>query len=358
MIPVCLMAARRSIIAPRGGALSGLEPHDIAAPVIRACLADAGIGVEDVDELIVSNALGAGGNPARMAALAAGLPERVAGLSVDRQCVGGLDALLIGHAMIASGQARVVIAGGVESYSNRPHRARTIGGDQIPYDRPPFAPNPEQDPDLADAADELAQEMGISRDLQDAFTAQSHAKALAAQDRLQREIVGGAPDPFARQMSDRLLARAPVIAGTVTHANTAPAADGAAFVVLSAGTDGVRMRGGVTLGADPARPAYAPVPAALAAMDRAGVTTSDLTHAEVMEAYAAQAIACQTGIGLNPDIMNQHGGALARGHPIGASGAVLAVRLFHDLMRDGGMGLACIAGAGGLGTGLILSRND
>jgi acetyl-CoA C-acetyltransferase len=93
-------------------------------------------------------------------------------------------------------------------------------------------------------------------------------------------------------------------------------------------------------------------------MDKAGVTTSDLTHAEVMEAYAAQAIACQTGIGLNPDIVNRHGGALARGHPIGASGAVLAVRLFHDLMRDGGMGLACIAGAGGLGTGLILSRND
>ena len=93
-------------------------------------------------------------------------------------------------------------------------------------------------------------------------------------------------------------------------------------------------------------------------MQTAGLTARDLTHAEVMEAYAAQAIACIRDIGLPPAIVNRHGGALARGHPIGASGAVLAVRLFHDLMQDGGIGLACIAGAGGLGTGLILSRND
>lgn len=358
MTPVSILSAKRSVIAPRGGALSAEWPHDIAAPVIRDCIKCAGLHIDDIDEIVVSNALGAGGNPARMTALAAGLPDRVAGLSLDRQCVGGLDAILIGRALIASGQARVVIAGGVESYSRRPIRAMIHNGQEQRYDRPPFAPEPDRDPDLAVAADVLAQEMGITRAEQDAFAAASHARAVAARDILRGEITGGGYDPFARVMSGPLLARAPVIAGSVTHANTAPAADGAAFVVMAAGAQGVRIAGGVTLGSDPQRPAYAPVPAALAALDAAGQRAGDLTQAEVMEAYAAQAIACIRGIGLTPDIVNRHGGALARGHPIGASGAVLAVRLFHDLMRDGGIGLATIAGAGGLGTGLILSRND
>ena len=114
--PVYVGAARRSIVAPRGGALAHLEPHQLAAPVLQAVLRDAGLASHQIDEVICGNALGAGGNPARLLVLAAGLPEKVAGLTIDRQCCSGLDALLLGQALISAGQADVVIAGGVESY--------------------------------------------------------------------------------------------------------------------------------------------------------------------------------------------------------------------------------------------------
>ncbi|MFN3282058.1 MAG: thiolase family protein, partial [Tabrizicola sp.] len=143
-----LIAARRTAVVPRGGAFARLRIEDLAAPVLRACLADAGIGPEEVDEVILSNALGAGGNPARRAALAAGLPERVAGLSIDRQCAGGLDAILLARALVDSGAAEVVLAGGVESYSRRPLRLATDpdGGPPVPYDEAPFTPWPDRDP--------------------------------------------------------------------------------------------------------------------------------------------------------------------------------------------------------------------
>ncbi|WP_346429626.1 hypothetical protein [Paracoccus sp. DMF-8] len=135
-----IAAARRSAVMPRGGAFARLEVHDLAAPVIRALLRDADLAPDRVDELILSNALGGGGNPARVAALAAGLPLRVAGLSIDRQCCGGLDAIVQGDALIRAGLADIVIAGGAESYSRRPLRLRTDpdGGEARAYDRPPL----------------------------------------------------------------------------------------------------------------------------------------------------------------------------------------------------------------------------
>ena len=126
-----ILAARRSPVAPRGGDLATLELHALAAPVIRAVLGDAGIGAAQVDEIIVSNALGAGGNPARLVALAADLPQRIGGYSIDRQCCGGLDALALARAMIVSGQAEIVLAGGVETYSQRPIRLRSRHGPMI-----------------------------------------------------------------------------------------------------------------------------------------------------------------------------------------------------------------------------------
>ena len=347
-----IAAARRSIVGPRGGALSELWPHQIAAPVIRQCLADAGIDPRDVDELIVSNALGAGGNLARLCALEAGLPQAVAGLSLDRQCAGGLDALLVGQAMIESGQARVVVAGGVESYSRRPLRATgTIAAPRF-YDAPPFAPDPADDPDMAEAADAL----GISRDEADAWAIESHRRAMAERESLKAEIVAipgliESHDSFTRDLTPRLAARAKIITGDVTHANTAVAADAAAFVVLTRDHPAplARMGRGATRGADPRRPGLAPL-AAIAALGDIG----PLDHAEVMEAYAAQAIAVVRGAGLDPAIVNRRGGALARGHPVGASGAVLAVRLAQDIARDGGRGLATIAAAGGIGTALLM----
>ena len=359
-----IIAARRTAVVPQGGAFRRLDSHDLAAPVIRACLADAGIAPADVDEVILANALGAGGNPARLAALAAGLPDRVAGLTIDRQCAGGLDAVLLAHALVASGQARIVVAGGAESHSRRPLRLRTDpdGGAPVPYDRPPFSPFPDRDPDMHDAAAALALRLGISRAAQDNWAIHSHAKARAARDRMLAEIValdGRDHDAFTRVLTPDLAARARPMAGTITPANAAVAADAAAFVVVSAvplGPNPMRILGGRTLGGAPQDPGLAPIAAMRAVLAATGTRADGLAMAEIMEAYAVQAQACVQGAGLDAGIVNPGGGALARGHPIGASGAVLAVRLFHDMAR--GRGLAAIAGAGGIGTALVVERPD
>ncbi|MES2667589.1 MAG: thiolase family protein [Pseudomonadota bacterium] len=354
-----VIAARRSAVVPRGGAFARLSIEDIAAPVLRACLHDAGLEAGQVDEVILSNALGAGGNPARRVALAAGLPDRVAGLTIDRQCAGGLDALLLARAMVASGMAEVVLAGGAESYSRRPLRLRTDpdGGQPVPYDQPPFTPWPGRDPAMAQAAADLAQRLGLSRAAQDAWAVQSHARAMVADTGHMVDIAGIARDPFARALTMGVAARAKVLTGSITAANAAVAADGAAFCLVvsarmaSSAVQALRIAGGCTLGADPAEPGLAPVPAIAATLAAAGLRAAGLARAEVMEAYAAQAMACVQGAGLDPACVNRNGGALARGHPIGASGAVLAVQMFHDLRA--GHGMAAIAAAGGLGTAVL-----
>ena len=359
-----IVGARRSAVCPRGGGLAKVSLAELGGPVLRACLEDAGIGVDQVDEVILSNALGAGGNPARLVALAAGLPERVAGLSIDRQCAGGLDAVLLARALVDSGAARVVVAGGVESYSLRPLRfAVNFEGVPVAYDRPAFTPWPDRDPDMHEAAAALALRLGISRVRQEAWAVASHARALAGLGAMAGEIVavnGQGRDAFARALTPGIAARAPVLAGTVTSATTAVAADAAAFVVVvneaSARKAGraLPILGGMTLGARPEEPGLAPLAAIAETLAKAGVGPGELTVAEVMEAYAVQAIACVEAAGLDPAIVNLAGGALARGHPIGASGAILAVRLYHQL--KGGMGLATIAAAGGIGTALLVGR--
>ena len=359
-----IISAKRSPVAPRGGALSHLDIHELGAPVVLACLKDAGVALDQVDELIVSNALGAGGNPARITALAAGLPERVAGLSIDRQCTGGLDALLIAKAMVESGQANVVVAGGIESYSRRPLRFRITQGDPVQYDRPPFTPWPDRDPEMHVAAEALAQGMGISRAEQDAWAVQSHADARAADH--SAEIVPFASclsDSFTRNLTPALCARAKPIVGSITTANTAVAADAAAFCVVVSetvaaklGKEGLTFKG-ATRGNTPDQPGLGPVPAI---RDLIGQSKPQFDAVELMEAYAVQAIACARETGLSRNRINLGGGALARGHPIGASGAILAVRLFHELQRrkgpDSRTGLAAIAAAGGIGTALLMHR--
>ena len=349
-----LIAARRTAVVPRGGAFARLGIEDLAAPVLQACLADAGVDGSQVDEVILSNALGAGGNPARRVALAAGLPDSVAGLTTDRQCAGGLDAILLAKALVESGAAEVVLAGGVESYSRRPLRLTTDpdGGPPVPYDQSAFTPWPDRDPEMAAAAEALARRLGISRDRQEAWAADSHAKALAAN--LSPEIVpvnNVTRDAFPRVLSPRLLEKAPVLTGSITAATAAVAADAAAVcLVVSdriAQGRGLALLAGATLGGNPEEPGLAPV-AAIRRIWRGEA----LAQAEIMEAYAVQALAVIDGAGIDPQIVNPGGGGLARGHPIGASGAILAVRLFHGLHR--GRGLAAIAAAGGIGTALLV----
>ena len=355
-----ILAAKRSAVVPRGGAFALLSLQELAAPVIGALLAAAEIAAAQVDEVICANALGAGGNPARLCALAAGLPERVAGLSVDRQCAGGLDAVLLARALVDSGAAEVVIAGGVESYSRRPLRFRTMpGGKAVEYDQPPFTPWPERDPGMAEAAAGLAQRLGITREIQDDWAVESHRKALAAEFGDEIVAVGGVRrDAFARVLTPELVRRAKGLAGSVTVATAAVAADAAAFVLVVsdrvAAGRGMRIIGGATLGGDPVEPGLAPVAAVAAVLEKTGIVANGLQVVEVMEAYAVQAIACVQGAGLDVGRVNLSGGALARGHPIGASGAILAVRLFYELKQ--GFGLAAIAAAGGIGTALLVER--
>jgi acetyl-CoA C-acetyltransferase len=351
-----LIAARRTAVVPRGGAFARLSLEELAAPVIQAVLADAGVQAQAVDEVILSNALGAGGNPARRVALAAGL-GRVGGLTTDRQCAGGLDAILLARALVDSGAAEVVLAGGAESHSRRPLRLATDpdGGSPVPYDEAPFTPWPDRDPGMAEAAAALAARLRMPRARQDDWARQSHAKALKAN--LSAEIVplaGVTRDAFARALTPALLARARPLAGDITAATAAVAADAAALcLVVSdrlARGRGLALLAGATLGADPEEPGLAPVPAIARVWDG-----GPLAQAEIMEAYSVQALAVIDAAGLDPDIVNPGGGGLARGHPIGASGAILAVRLFHGLRH--GRGLAAIAAAGGLGTALLVEAS-
>lgn len=352
-----LIAARRTAVVPRNGAFARLSIEDLAAPVLLACLTDAGVDPMQVDEVILSNALGAGGNPARRVALAAGLPQAVAGLTIDRQCAGGLDAILLARALVDSGSAEIVLAGGVESYSRRPLRLRTDpdGGPPTPYDQSPFTPWPERDPDMAEAAARLASRLSIPRNRQEVWAAESHAKALAAD--LSAEIVplnGVTCDAFPRVLSPRLFAKAPVLAGGITAATAAVAADAAAVcLVVSdriAQGRGLALVGGATVGGDPEEPGLAPISAI-----RRIWGGEQLAQAEIMEAFAVQALAVIDGAGIDLQIVNPGGGGLARGHPIGASGAILAVRLFHGLRK--GRGLAAIAAAGGIGTALLVEAS-
>ena len=361
-----LIAAKRTVVAPRGGALSHFNLHELSAPVITELLASASIDPTTVDEVIVGNALGAGGNPARVVSLAAGLRERIAGLSIDRQCCSGLDAILLAKDMITSGRASVVIAGGVESYSQRPQRLRISKGSGEPqaYDQPPFTPWPDRDPDMGQAADKLADELCIAFKTQNDWAINSHAKALDAKDRLREEIVvvGGVDrDTFTRKLSERLCNRATRLHGNITSANTAVAADAAAYCLVVSQSVADRFNGpklrvasGATIGANPELPGLAPVDAIQLVLKSEGIGSGDLVKAEIMEAYAAQAIACVQQTGISTDICNAGGGALARGHPIGASGAILLTRLYNEMSTVNGYGIAAIAAAGGLGTALLL----
>ena len=363
-----IVGAKRTPVAPRYGALRAYELGELGIAPASACLQDAGVASCEIDTVIAGNSLGAGGNPARHVALALGA-ESAGSLSIDSQCCGGLDALIIAKNMINAGQCDVILAGGVESYSMRPLRQRLVpdGGDPEYYEQAPFTPWPDRDPDMAEAADALSRKLKISREEQDSWTVESHAKAMAARDRLTSEIapVQGSSlvhDSYSRNISLKACSRAPAICGTVSKANASVAADAAAFCLVASERTArrlgcstpVQIVSGCMAGGDPTLPGLAPVEAVRKLLSRTGINLEDLAVSEVNEAYAVQAIACVRAIGLDPSTVNLGGGSLARGHPIGASGAIIAVRLSHELIERRGSGLAAIAAAGGLGSAIAL----
>jgi acetyl-CoA C-acetyltransferase len=365
-----IVAALRSPIGTAGRSLAAVPAAELAAPVLAAVAKELPGGL-DPREVVLGNCTGPGGDLARVAALHAGLPHELPALTVDRQCASGLAAIALGASLVAA-EPGVVLAGGVESASTAPWRFWPPAGDDAParYERAPFAPSSVGDPDMGPAADALALECGISREAQDEYAARSHARAIATVQAggFAAEIVpvaGVTADdrPRAGLTAERLARLRPAFGGTHTAGSSCGINDGAAVVaVTDAGTHrrlglpGLRVLATATAGLDPNRPGLSLVPAVRAALHRAGLPLDDVDVIEFNEAFAGQILACCQALDLDPLRVCPQGGALALGHPWGASGAVLAVRLFSQLVhqRAGRYGLAAIAAGGGQGVAMVV----
>ena len=370
---VVVVEALRSPIGTAGRGLADVSAAELAGPVLRAV--HAATGSAPLREVVLGNCMGPGGDVARVAALGAGLPVSVPALTVDRQCASGLAAVEVGAALLA-GSTGVVLAGGVESASTAPWRFWPAGPGGYPerYERAPFAPASMGDPDMGLAADLLAEEAGVGREQQDAYAARSHARAAAtaAAGGFDDEIVPlGAvrrdERPRPGLTEERLARLRPAFRsrGTVTAGNSCGISDGAAVVALAdqqtarkLGRPGLRILATASAGVDPNRPGIGLVPAVRLALDRAGVALHDIDAVELNEAFAGQILACCDHLGLDPERVCLDGGALALGHPWGASGAMLVVRLFSRLVRrgQGRLGLAAIAAGGGQGVAMVVER--
>ena len=361
-----VIAARRTPIGTRGRALAGVRVHELAAPVLQAALHDAETltgGSVEIADVLLGNCMGPGGNPARLAALAAGLDPAIPGGTVDRQCGSGLAAILDAAAAIRAGDRRARLAGGAESASTAP--VRSVDG--VPYDRAPFAPAGFPDPDMVRAAEDLAAHDALARERLDAHAARSHARANAAYaaGRFADELVplAGLDSDDAVGGAERVLPRLPALfpGGVLTAGTSTRIGDGAAAVVVAPArtAPGLAVRSGAIVGSDPALPGLGAAPAILRALAAAGAEADEIAAFELVEAFASQSIAVLSRIGVADDDPRvcADGGALALGHPWGASGAVAVVRLFTRLVRGGApagtLGVAAASVGGGLGVAAV-----
>lgn len=383
-LPVYIIAARRTAIGRIGGLHRLRRVEDLAAPVVEAILKDAGVGAEEVDEIIVGNCT-AGDNPARLIALASGLPTAAMATTVDQQCASGLEAILSAARRIAAGEADIVVAGGVESLSTAPWR---IAKPRSLFQTPHFIrPEPVGAPPMAEhvphtSCEGLAERLGITRAAQDAWTLASHAKATEAREgrRFVGEIVPlrstteeardqSAVDPDADDLAD--LEPIAGEGGTLTAGNISALHDGAAFAVAVSEAEWQR-RGrppalrpvvNAALGVEPGQEAEAPIVAVQKLYGRLnGLDRSAISIFELSEASAVQAIALCRQLGIDDAKLNPDGGAVVRGHPLGASGAVLVTRLFSRLVRGEPRvkgvryGVAALGANGGLGLAALFER--
>ncbi|GAA5026243.1 thiolase family protein [Terrabacter aeriphilus] len=389
--------AVRTSFGRYGGALAGIRPDDLAAHVLRA-LVDRAPGLRDggaaqVDEVVLGNANGAGEenrNVARMAALLAGLPTSVPGSTVNRLCGSSLDAAIVGSRQIATGEADVVVVGGVESMSRapwvlpkteKPYPAGDLGlvSTTLGWRLVNPAMPGEWTVSLGEATEQLRGERGVTRERQDAFAARSHRLAAQAWDsgfyddlvvpvpgvELARDESIRPDTDEARLATLRTVFRRADEGGTVTAGNASPLNDGASAVLLGSerahgllGLDPLaRVAGRGASALEPQRFGYAPVAAAQQALERAGIDWSDVAAIELNEAFAAQSLACLDAWPVDPEIVNRHGGAIALGHPLGASGGRVLGTLARDLQRSGERwGLACICIGVGQGLAVVLEN--
>ncbi|WP_271412138.1 acetyl-CoA C-acetyltransferase [Pseudomonas sp. Q1-7] len=392
MQDVVIVAATRTAIGSFQGALANIPAHELGAAVIRQLLAQTGLKGEQVDEVILGQVLtaGAGQNPARQAAVLAGLPHAVPAMTLNKLCGSGLKALHLGIQAIRCGDAEVVIAGGQESMSLAPYvlpAARTglrMGHaqalDSLIHDGLTDAFNHYH---MGVTAENLVDKYGISREAQDAFAAASQQKAVAAIEagRFKDEITPilipqrkGDPVAFATDEGPRAGTTAESLAklkpafkkdGSVTAGNASSLNDGAAAVVLMSANKAealglpvlARIKGYANAGVDPAIMGIGPVGATRRCLEKAGWSLDELDLIEANEAFAAQSLSVGQELGWDMAKVNVNGGAIALGHPIGASGCRVLVTLLHEMIkRDAKKGLATLCIGGGMGVALAIER--
>ena len=383
-----IVAARRTPIGSLNGALGPLRAHELGAVAIRAALADAGIGADAVEETILGQVLtgGQGMNPARQAARLAGLPDAAPAALVNQVCGSGLRAVALASQQIATGMAKIVVAGGQESMTNAPHVAQIRQGrklgdlalrDTAQLDglTDAFYGYP-----MGNTAENVAQRYQIGREAQDTFALDSQRKAAAAAQsgRFADEIAAvdvpsrrgsitvEADEHIRHDASAEALARlkpALLDGGTVTAGNSSGLNDGAAALILLEEAEAerrglnplARIAAWAHAGLDPQVMGLGPIPASRKALERAGCTLDDIDLWEINEAFAAQSLAVVSELGLDPGRVNVNGGAIALGHPIGASGARVLVTLLHEMRRRSakrGMATLCIGGGMGIAMGV------
>jgi acetyl-CoA C-acetyltransferase len=390
MTDIVIAAATRTAIGNFNGTLSGFQAAQLGAAVITEVLKRANVATNDVDEVLLGQVLtaGQGQNPARQAAILAGLPFSTTATSINQLCGSGLRAVAWGFQQILQGDANIVVAGGQESMTNAVHAAFLRAGikmgdgkllDTMILDGLTDAFNGYH---MGITAENIAAKFGISREEQDAFAAASQQKAEAAiqAGRFRDEIT---PLTYLVKKEQRIFdtdefPRAGVTAealgklrpafnkdGTVTAGNASGINDGAAAVVLMTAREAdrrgitpmARIAGWATAGVDPAIMGTGPIPATRKALEKAGWKIGDLDLIEANEAFAAQAISVNRELGWDTSRVNVNGGAIALGHPIGASGARVLVGLLHEMKRrDARKGLATLCIGGGMGIALCVER--
>jgi 3-oxoadipyl-CoA thiolase len=390
MAEAVILSAVRTPVGRREGALSGVRPDDLAALAIEAAVERAGVPAGEIEDVYFGAANQAGEdnrNVARMAALLAGLPEDVAGITVNRLCASGLSAVIGACHAIRAGDGDLFVAGGVESMSRaplvmaRPEHAFPPG-DQTVWDTTLGwrFPNPRMEAmfpleSMGETGENVAERWKITREEQDEFALQSHRRWSAAQEagRFADELVPvGEVDrdehPRPDTNAEKLAALKPAFreGGTVTAGNSSGINDGAAALVVASEEKarelGVaplgRFLASAVAGVDPRIMGVGPVPAVRRVLERAGIDAADLDLVELNEAFASQSIQVIRELGLDPGRVNVNGGAIAIGHPLGMSGARLVVSLLHELGRRGGRyGLATLCVGVGQGQAAIFERD-
>jgi len=386
MAEAVILSAVRTPVGRYGGALSGVRPDDLAALAIEAAVERAGVPAEEIEDVYFGAANQAGEdnrNVARMAALLAGLPEDVAGVTVNRLCASGLSALIGACHAIRAGDGDLFVAGGVESMSRAPLvMAKPDNGDQTVWDTTLGwrFPNHRMEAmfpleSMGETGENVAERFNVTREEQDEFALKSHRRWAAAQEagRFADELVPvGDVDrdehPRPDTSFEKLAALKPAFrqGGSLTAGNSSGINDGAAALVVASEEKarelGVapfgRFVASAVAGVDPRIMGVGPVPAVRKVLERAGLGVADLDLVELNEAFASQSIYVIRELGLDPERVNVNGGAIAIGHPLGMSGARLVVSLLHELGRRGGRyGLATLCVGVGQGQAAIFERD-